>query len=171
MNLKILPIDGYEEKFLKYLDEIEEQSIGKNLDWIPSLRERYSWYLYWTICLNENDDIVAFSCIQDHFFEPGVVRILTRTWFNPDDRYKDGVLWRHTPVAPMAKKQIEWLQGRGYKKAIFTLEPHRGFNVLKFLSKKINARAGTNFIPRQDKIKTYPQATENEYQWYAEHLL
>lgn len=172
MNLNIKPLDGNEQILLDYLDWLETDYQGKHLDWVPYLKRDYLKYIYWTLCFDEADKLVAFSCIQDHFFEPGTVRILTRTWFDPNSRYNHGALWKHTPVAPMAKAQIEWLQGKDFERAIFTLEPHRDHSVIKFLSKKINTRTGiTNFIPKDEKIKTHAWQEQKDYQWYAEHLL
>tara|TARA_B100000941_G_C28263302_1_gene427677 strand:+ start:33 stop:551 length:519 start_codon:yes stop_codon:yes gene_type:complete len=172
MNLNIKPLEGNEQILLSYLDDLEQNYKGKSLDWIPYLRRDWEKYIFWTLCFDEKDSLVAFSCIQDHFFEPGVVRILTRTWFDPNSRFAHGALWRHTPVAPMARAQIEWLQDNNYKKAIFTLESFRDFRVLEHLCKKINTRTGiTSFVPQTTKIKTHPWQEPQDYQWYAEHLL
>ena len=172
MNLSIQPLNGNEDIFLDYLNILESKYDGKHLDWVPYLKRDYLKYIYWTLCFDDEKNLVAFSCIQDHFFEPGTARILTRTWFDSNNRFNHGALWKHTPVAPMAKNQIEWLQDQNYKKAIFTLEPHRDYSVIKFLSHKINTRTGvTNFVPQTTKIKTHPWQEEKDYQWYAEHIL
>lgn len=174
LNLTIKDLPGNEELFFKYLDKLEKSYKGKNLDWIPYLKRDWEKYIFWTLCFKpDTDDLVAFSCIQDHFFEPGVVRILTRTWFDPDSRFKHGALWSYTPVAPMAKAQIEWLGTRDfYTKAIFTLEHFRDYRVLEQLANKINKRTGiTRFTPKKDLIKTHPWQEEQEYQRYAEHIL
>lgn len=172
MNFNVKPLHGYEDQFKEYLYHLDETYKGRGTHWLEPLKTNYKKWLYWTLVFDENDkDIIAFSCIQDHFFEPGTVRILTRTWFDPNTRFKDGAMWRHTPVASMAKHQIEWLQDKGYKRAIFTLEPDRGYSLIKFLSEKINKRTGiTNFVPQKEKIKTFKAAEEKDYQWYAEHL-
>jgi len=173
MNFNVKSLDGYESQFQDYLYYLDENYKGRSNHWLTPLKTNFKKYLYWTLVFDDNDkDIIAFSCIQDHFFEAGTVRILTRTWFDPSDRYKDGALWRHTPVASMAKHQIEWLQGKGFQRAIFTLEPDRDYSLIKFLAKKINKRTGiTNFVTKKEKIKTFKNAEEKDYQWYAEHIL
>lgn len=169
MNLIIKDLKDIEDKFVSYLEYLENNYNGKNYKWLDNLKNEYQNYLHWTICL-ENDNIVAFSCIQDHFFKPYTARILTRTWFNPGNRYNDGALWRETPVAPMAKNQLEYLKVRGYEKAFFTLESHRDYRVLDFLCKKINKRTGiSNFIPQKEKIQTHKWQDKKDYQWYAVH--
>jgi len=170
MNLEIKSIVNNEDIFLSYLDQLTNTYTYKKLDWIHTLKKEYDRYLHWSLCFN-NDKIVAFSCIQKHVFDDDTVRILTRTWFDNSIRCNNGSLWRETPVAPMAKDQIDWLKGTQFRRAIFTLEPHRGYDLLKFLSKKINQRAGTNFVPKKDKIKTWRTSPIESYQLYAEHLL
>ncbi len=172
MNYNVKPLDGHETKFQDYLNYLYDTYQGRSNHWLESLKSNYKKYHYWTLVFDDADkDIIAFSCIQNHFFQPGTVRILTRTWFDPKTRSHDGALWRHTPVASMAKHQIEWLQDKGYTRAIFTLEPDRGYSLIKFLSKKINKRTGiTNFVPQPERMKTFRDAQEKDYQWYAEHL-
>lgn len=170
----IRPIEGNEDKFIEYLDHLIETYDRRSNHWFVPLRKTFDRYLYWTLVF-QNNNIIAFSCIQNHFFEEGTVRVMTRSWYDLNLRSdslssnKDNY---RTPFVFMARNQMNWLRENksDLTRAIFTFEPDRGQNLLKKISNKINVSTGwTNFIPMPDKMKTWPQATEADYQIYAEH--
>ena len=49
MNLTIKDLPGNEELFFEYLDKLEKNYKGKNLDWIPYLRRDWEKYIFWTL--------------------------------------------------------------------------------------------------------------------------
>jgi len=147
---------------------------GRSSHWFKDLKKSFNKYLRWSLVF-QNDKIIAFSCIQDHFFEEGTVRVACRMWYDLNLRSqslssrKDNY---ETPFVSIITSQMNWLRENksDLTRAIFTFEPDRNHNLLKKVSNKINISTGwTNFVPMPDKMKTWPQATEADYQIYAEH--
>jgi len=157
------------DNFINFLSVLEKENTDRNKDWFPSLIKNIDLYLYWTVVFQE-EEIVAFSAIQDHNFEEGVVRILSRTFFAPKIRLQPGYnFWSHTPVAPMAKRQLKWLSAQEqYKKILVTMEPRHRRDYFAKIIKKINTRAGACFEMLADPIQTYPNQPASLYQHAAQ---
>ena len=155
--------------FIEYLKHHEKNNQDRNKDWFPYLIKNIDLYLYWTIVFKEQR-IVAFSAIQEHNFEKGTVRILSRTFFDPEIRLQPGYnFWSQTPVAPMAKKQLQWLsRGANFEKIIITMEPRHRRDYFVRIVKKINDRAGACFEMIDEPIQTYPNQSASLFQHAAQ---
>ena len=162
----IRPLKGNETKFYDYLKKIEDTYTGKNNDWIKPILKDWKQYVSWCLCFIK-DEIIAFSAIQKHYMPEDTVRLLTRTWIDESHRHtkirKTGI----TPNSNMLKFQLNCNEILGFKKAIITLEPNRSYNAITYICEKFNYNIGCNFIPQKDKIKTWPTAKPEQYQWYA----
>lgn len=162
-KVEAVSIEGRELEFDLYLREIKLSYEGHKNDWIDPLINEWKDYLYGTMLIDENEDIYAFGFIQD--FGSGMVRILTRTWVDPDRRSK--AMRREFSIGPLiAEHQLNWLKTQNYSRAIFTFE-NRGVNALKFTSKRIMKKTGLEFKIQPDKIKTFEGATPEQYQIWA----
>ena len=162
----IRTLKGNEHKFYNYLKKLEHTYVGKNNDWIAPIQKDWKKYVCWCLCFVE-DEVVAFSAIQKHYMPIDTVRVLTRTWIDESHRHtkvkKSGI----TPNTNMLKFQLKCHEISHFKKAIITLEPYRSYKAIEYISNKFNENIGCNFIPQQNKIKTWPTAKPEEYQWYA----
>jgi len=162
----IRPLKGNESKFYDYLKKIERTYVGKNDDWIAPILKEWKEYVCWCMCFVE-DEIIAFSAMQKHYMPIDTVRVLTRTWIDKSHRHtkvkKSGI----TPNANMLKFQLKCEEISHFKKAIITLEPYRSYKSIEYVSNKFNEKIGSSFIPSKDKIKTFPNAKPEQYQWYA----
>ena len=105
--------------------------------------------------------------MQSHNMPEFTVRLLTRTWIDKSFRSVEISKRQYTPVANMLKHQLESFEIKHFKKAIITLESHRSRHAINYACKRYNDRIGSNFIPQKHKIKTWPTAKPEEYQWYA----
>ena len=162
----VRPLKGNENQFIDYINRLEKTYNGKNKDWIKPIQRDWKNYLYW--CLSFVDDkIIAFSAIQKHYMPVDTVRVLTRTWIDESFRSVEISKRQYTPTANMLKNQLECNEISHFKKAIITLEPKRSYHGIVYAAKRFNDRIGSNFIPQKDKIKTWPTAKPNQYQWYA----
>ena len=81
--MKILTLENYEpnswnivNNFMQVMIEIEIVPT----DPVHSVVNRYKQYLLWTF-LVEDDEMIAMSCVQTHFFPQGCARLLTRTYY------------------------------------------------------------------------------------------
>ena len=98
------------QQLVDYLEYQKLHNSDRNSDWFPRLIRDIDNYLYWTVCFKDNE-IVAFSTIQKHFFPDDTVRLLTRTFFDTSIRLSPGYsIWVETPVAPMVVTQLNWLK-------------------------------------------------------------
>ena len=152
----IRPLEECESEFLVYLENQTNINKDRNKRWFPQILSDYKKYLYWTVCFFKSR-IVAFSAIQSHFFPAGTVRILTRTFFDPTIRLQPGYnLWVETPVAEMAKKQLNWLRGnKDISKALITMESRHRRDYFSKIINKINLRAEADFKILDESMKTY----------------
>jgi len=162
----VRPLKGNEPQFLDYLNNLDKTYVGKNQDWIKPLLKKWKLYTYWCLSFVDNK-IIAFSAMQSHNMPELTVRLLTRTWIDQSFRSVEISKSQYTPTANMLKHQLQSFEIKHFKKAIITLEPHRSHNAIKYACKRFNQRIGSNFIPQNNKIKTYPSAAVEDYQWYG----
>ena len=162
----VRPLRGYESKFYDYLNHLDKTYEGKNQGWIKPLLKKWKQYTYWCLSFSDNN-IIAFSAMQSHNMPEFTVRLLTRTWIDKSFRSVEISKRQYTPVANMLKHQLESFEIKHFKKAIITLESHRSRHAINYACKRYNDRIGSNFIPQKHKIKTWPTAKPEEYQWYA----
>ena len=162
----VIPLKCNESKFYDYLNYLDETYKGKNQSWIKNLLKKWKDYVYWCLTL-KNDNIIAFAAMQHHNMPEYTVRMLTRTWIDESYRLKKLGKNQFTPNMSMLKHQFESLEIKHFKKAIITLEPHRNYNSLTYICSRFNDNIGCNFIPNKNKLKTFPSAKPEQYQWYA----
>ena len=91
--MKILTLNNYESEFLQYCKKFY-QSNDRNRDWFnPNLKwsipNRYKKYPLWTFLLEDNNEMIAMSCVQTHMFPKNCARLLTRTYYNNQYRRKN----------------------------------------------------------------------------------
>tara|TARA_Y100001935_G_scaffold200356_1_gene168653 strand:+ start:1108 stop:1617 length:510 start_codon:yes stop_codon:yes gene_type:complete len=162
----VRPLKGNEAKFYDYLNHLDKTYKGKNQSWIKNLLKKWKDYVYWCVTLDD-DNIIAFSAMQKHNMPENTVRVLTRTWIDESYRLKKLGKNQLTPNMSMLKNQLNSSKCKHFKKAIITLEPHRSYSSLTYICSRFNDNIGCNFVPNKNKLKTFPSAKPEEYQWYA----
>jgi hypothetical protein len=163
--------------FLNYMDEQFKNSKCLRNDWFDRslkwcLQNRYENYLYWSIVYKDNQ-IVAFSAVQEYPFRENTVRVCSRMYYDPSIRYdynKSNYKNVITPVTPMMTDQFLFLKNKNYKYAIATVESTRSLKTLNIVANNVNSKTKlTNFKVMNDKIQTYAGQPESEFQFYMEH--
>jgi hypothetical protein len=163
-NLQIKTLNNYENQFLNYCRYAWKTSTDRNRDWFDpslpwSIPNRYKEYPYWSFLVDDNENFIAFSCIQTHFFELDCARVLTRTYYNPqyrrtNMRYEEFV---KTPAVYMLEAQYQWaVENLDIKHLFFSLEFPNRRGTMRRLSKKINKLYGHQWEVLEDMYQTCP---------------
>ena len=162
--MRIKTLKEYESKFLAYCNHAWRTSTDRNKDWfnpeLPwSVQNRYKEYPHWSFLVTPDDQLIAFSCIQTHFFEPDCARVLTRTYYGPNYRrttmrYEDDI---KTPAVWMLEDQVAWAsKNLDIKHLFFSLEFPNRRGTMRRLAKKINNLYGHQWEVLEDMYQTCP---------------
>ena len=166
------------EEFLNYMDSqflnnscLRPDWFDRDLPW--ALQHRYKNYLHWSIVYSKNK-IVAFAALQHYKYRCNTVRVCSRLYFDPSERYtysKDNYKSVITPFTPIIIDQFNILKDKNYTYAIATIESSRSITILKKIAEGINSKTNglTNFVVKNDRIQTYNGQPSTEFQYYMEH--
>ncbi len=161
--MKLLTLENYEPEFLEYCKQFYE-SDDRNRDWFNpdltySIVNKYKEYPLWTFLVEDDNEMIAMSCIQTHYFPEGTARLLTRTYYNPNYRRRHMVYEKEsdTPATLMIEPQLEWAKQNNYKNLFFSVEFLRRRATLVLLAKKLNNKYKHNeWKVLDDLYQTYP---------------
>ena len=161
--MKILTLDNYEPQFLDYCKQFYESN-DRNRDWFNpdldySVVNRYKKYPYWTFLVEDDESLIAMSCIQTHFFPQGCARLFTRTYYCPQYRRRHFVYEREseTPATRMIGPQLDWAKENKIENLFFSVEFLRRRATIVQLAKKLNNKYGYNTWKVLDGLyQTYP---------------
>ena len=160
--MKILHLDSYEDRFLDYSKKFFKDK-GKKAEWFDpslshSLVNRYRQYPHWSFLVDDNEELIAFSCIQTHFYPMYCARVLTRTFYHPQYR-------RHTlnyetdtktPAMYMLEDQTNWIkENLTIDHLFFSVEHLRRKSSLIKLANKLNHKYNTHWTVLDDLYQTY----------------
>lgn len=168
--MKILTLEEYEEEFLN-LCKIFFKLNDRNKDWFnPSLSwsivNRYKQYPYWTFLLDNDNNFIAMSCVQTHFFPKNCARLLTRTFYNPSSRkcslaYEKNI---KTPAMYMFESHLKWAQQQNIQNLFLSVEYlRRKSSIIKFIE-KINNTYMCKWNVLDNLYQTYP-ADDDPLSW------
>lgn len=161
--MKILTLENYEQQFLEYCKQFYASN-DRNRDWfnpdLPySVVNRYKNYPLWTFLVEDDESLIAMSCVQTHFFPDNCARLLTRTYYRPEYRRKHFVYERQseTPATIMIDQQLQWAKQNNIKHLFFSVEFLRRRATLLQLAKKLNNKYKHNdWRVLDDLYQTYP---------------
>ena len=112
-NMQVLRLKQFgEQRFLDNLESLSKENfIGdkRNKDWFTRLPEIYKTRFVEWFFLVEDDNLIAFSTIQE--FYSNCFRVLTRTYYNPKYRRRH-MAYEHnekTPAMYMLEKQKTYI--------------------------------------------------------------
>ena len=173
--MKLLTLDDYQDQILDCFKKCyNASSADRNRRWfdpnnITSLVNRYKRYPYWTFLVDDNNDLIAMSCIQKHFFPENCYRVLTRTYYYPGYR-RAGLNYEKnykTLAMYMLEKQLEWLDFCNMRKSkcdmvFFSVEFLRRKNTIKLLANKLNTMYGHNWKVLDGLYQTYNDSGIND---------
>lgn len=165
--MRIVTLEQYEEKFLSYCNKFYNLD-DRNKDWfdpdyVGSIPNSYKKYPLWTFLIDDNDNLIALSCVQTHYFPDDCARLLTRTFYNPEYRRKH-LKYEHnekTPAMYMLEAQLELTN---YKHNFMSVEFIRRKNSLVKLAKKLNDKYSTNWKVLDNLYHTYPNS-DDPHSW------
>jgi hypothetical protein len=169
--LKILELNQYEDKFLNYCKQFYN-SADRNREWFnPNLAysvvNRYHLYPYWTFLVDDNEDLIAMSCIQTHFFPDSCARVLTRTYYHPNyRRHHLAYEKQKTPAMFMLEKQLEWIDKQNISNVFFSVEYLRRKSSITKLSIKLKDIYFSDWRVLDDLYQTYPN-DEDKNSWQS----
>lgn len=153
---------------LDYIWAVRES--GERADWFPYIFDQMDRYVAWTT-VKIDGAIRGFSAIQQHNFPVGVVRVLTRTYFDKAVRSPSQIDFefiRNSPSSHMVHAQVEWLKKRGDFKACFvSMEPHRSQRNFARLISYFNREHNYEFEVLNKRYKTYPNQKPEDHQHIA----
>ena len=142
--MKILTLENYEPQFLEYCKQFYASN-DRNRDWfnpdLPySVVNRYKQYPLWTFLVEDDESLIAMSCVQTHFFPQGCARLLTRTYYCPQYRRRHFVYEREaeTPATRMIGTQLDWAKENKIDNLFFSVEFQRRRATIEQLAKKLN---------------------------------
>ena len=126
--MKIVTLENYEPQFLEYCKQFYASN-DRNRDWfnpdLPhSIVNRYKQYPLWTFLVEDDESLIAMSCVQTHFFPEGCARLLTRTYYCPQYRRRHFVYEREaeTPATRMIGPQLDWAKENKIDNLFFSVE-------------------------------------------------
>ena len=161
--MKILTLEEYEEEFLN-LCKIFFELNDRNKDWFNprltwSIVNRYKQYPYWTFLLDDDNNFIAMSCVQTHFFPANCARLLTRTFYNPSSRKCSLAYEKHikTPAMYMFESHLKWAQKQDIQNLFLSVEYlRRKSSIIKFIE-KINNTYMCSWNVLDNLYQTYPE--------------
>ena len=169
--MKIQTLETYESQFLNYCKTFYLLN-DKNRNWFDvtlphSIPKSYKKYPYWSFLTDDNNELVAMSCIQTHFYPEKTARILTRTYYHP--RYRRNHLayekTKDTPAMLMLQNQLEWLEtNTDIDTYFFSVEYLRRKGSLVSLAAKLNNKYSHNWNVLDDLYQTFPDE-KNKFSW------
>jgi len=161
--MKILHLDAYEDRFLNYCSEFYTAR-EKKWDWFDpnlpySVVNRYKRYPHWSFLVDNNEDLIAFSCVQTHFFPSNCARVLTRTYYHPSHRrghlaYETNT---KTPAMYMLEDQMKYVKNLNIDHLFFSVEYLRRKSSITNLAKKLHGKYNDEWKVLDDLYQTYPQ--------------
>lgn len=161
--MKILTLSELgEDRFLNELQKFKLMNFcgdQRNKQWFDRIPQIYKKrFKEWFFLVN-NDDIVAFSTIQE--FYPRCFRLLTRTYYNPKYRRKN-LLYDNTttPAVYMFDSQLKYLQDFNYDTLFISMQDLKRRNALENFRKKL----GNEWLLCADMIQTCNE-TEDKNCW------
>lgn len=168
--MKILHLPQYEDRFLNYCNEFK--SGNRKTDWFNknlshSIINRYKKYPHWSFLVNDAHNLIAFSCVQTHFFPDNCARVLTRTFYHPNHRRKS---LRYesdtkTPAMYMLEDQITWIEKNlSVDHLFFSVEYINRKQSLIKLAQKLNNIYNSKWKVLDDLYQTYPSDDKNSWQ-------
>jgi hypothetical protein len=177
--MKLQTLENYESQFLEYCKQFYASN-DRNKDWfnpdLPySVVNRYKMYPLWTFLTEDDDSLIAMSCVQTHFFPENCARLLTRTYYHPDYRRKHFVYEREdeTPATRMIDPQLEWAKQNNITNLFFSVEFIRRRSSLEQLAKKLNNKYKQNdwkvldglyqTYPSDDDLRSWQVVCSNQY--------
>lgn len=138
--MKVITLNEFgEERFLEALNYFSQQNFPgdkRNRSWFDRLPEIYKTrFPEWFFLVNEDDELVAFSTIQEYY--PKCYRVLTRTYYNPKYRRRHSAYERteKTPAMWMLEKQLEYLAG--YNTLFISMQDFHRRKMIEQLRKKL----------------------------------
>jgi hypothetical protein len=127
------------ENFEKVLNTLITNSSDRNKDWFPNLLKNYksSKYLEWFFVLDNLDNVLSFSTIQD--FNSNTYRLLTRCYISPEHRRTTLPKFDtyQSLGSLMIKEQLKFL-GTNYESIFISLEYINRKRAIINLSKKMS---------------------------------
>lgn len=177
--MKLQTLENYESQFLEYCKQFYASN-DRNKDWfnpdLPySVVNRYKMYPLWTFLTEDDDSLIAMSCVQTHFFPKNCARLLTRTYYHPDYRRRHFVYEKEdeTPATRMIDPQLEWAKQNNIKNLFFSVEFIRRRSSLEQLAKKLNNKYKQNdwkvldglyqTYPNDDDLRSWQVVCTNQY--------
>lgn len=143
----------------------------KRKNWFGYLLRDYDKYSLWTTVFGENEKIVAFSCVQKHFFPENYARVLTRTYFDNSIRKNSLITERYihdSPAMLMLSEHMQFLKETKLAKyAIITMEQHISEKNFNRLLSMFKTGLNLNFEIQSEKIQTYPDQSPEDFHTYA----
>lgn len=160
--MRIVTVRNYpdrELKLRKYLSHLSETSSDRNAHWFPALLKGDFYlnndsYLDWFLLLNSDDEITAFSTIQQ--FYPGCFRLVTRCFLN--NNLRRSYLPEHdtrvdTPASLMVNEQLKYLNYT-YDTVFITLEKLNRKNTIKHMANKMTISSNIKWIAHDKMMFT-----------------
>lgn len=156
------------QEFISQIKEFKKLN-DANSNWFDvdikySIINTVDLYSYWTIMVNDNNEVMALAAVDEKKFKKyNCIRLMSRTFYHPDIRRKhiryeyDNV---KAPVMVMLQKQIEFVKDKP-QALIITMEKltHRGN--LEHFFKKCNRLLGHEWKLLEGMYQTAPQSWQN----------
>ena len=119
------------------------------------------------MCVDDNEDLIAMSCIQTHFFPDDCARVLTRTYYHPNyRRHHLAYEKQKTPAMFMLERQLEWIDKQNINNVFFRVVYLRRMSSLTKLATKLNDIYLSNWKVLDDLYQTYPN-DEDKNSWQS----
>lgn len=163
--LSVEVIETPTEELMVFLRQME--SGGLRPDWFPFLYRQLDQYKLWAL-VRQGSRVVASSCVQQRPFPGGCVRVLTRTFMEPEARVASLVTARYLTEGPpglMLRAQLNWLrQTENFQYAFVSMEPHRSHRNFSRMMRLFNQGLGESFETLEGTWKTYQGQAQHLYQ-------